>query len=315
MARPPRLQAPGTVHHLIARGNERREVFRDDPDREDYLERLTRYRERFGFRLYAYCLMPNHVHLAVEQGSASLSAFMHALQSSYTQSFNRRHGRVGHLFQGRYKSFLVDCDRYFVALVRYIHENPVKAGIVREPHSYKWSSDRFFRIGVGPPWLDLDRALALLGSSRREAMRTYRDLMADRCGSAPEYETLVAYEGSIKGDEGFARETLRQVLMGTRRRRTWTAEAVARAVAASRGLTLDHLAAGNRRRDVSRLRFMSAYLGRERFGIPIAEAARLFRREGSSLAHGVRSLEEQLDRDPELRRQVERIAHNAKMHA
>jgi hypothetical protein len=259
--------------------------------------------------------MPNHVHLAVEQGSASLSAFMHALQSSYTQGFNRRHERVGHLFQGRYKSFLVASDRYFLALVRYIHENPVSAGMVREAASYPWSSDRFFRIGVGPPWLDLDRALALLAPSRREAMRKYRELMADRGHSTPAYDTLVAYEGLIKGDERFAKEALRQIPLPPRRSRTWTAEAVARAVAASGCLTLDDLTGLTRRRDVSRLRMLSAYLARERLGIPIAESARLFLRNDSTLAHGVRALKERIARDPGLKQQIERIANNAKLPA
>ena len=315
MARPPRLQAPGTLHHLIARGNERREVFRDDADREDYLERISRYRERFGFRLYAYCLMPNHVHLAVEQGPASLSAFMHALQSSYTQSFNRRHGRVGHLFQGRFKSFLVDCDRYLLALIRYIHENPVKAEIVRESHVYPWSSDRYFRKGVGPAWLDLDRALALLGSSRGDAMRRYRELMEHGGQTASSYEALVAYEGSVKGRENFAIEALRHVPLPLRRSRGWTAERVARAVAACEGVTLDDLSGPSRRRHLSRSRLLAAYLGRERLGIPIAEAARLFRRNESTLAHGVRSLEERMGRDPQFRDRVDRLAHNAKLHA
>jgi REP element-mobilizing transposase RayT len=316
MARPPRLQAPGTLHHLIARGNERREIFQDDADREDYLDRIARYRERFGFRLYAYCLMPNHVHLAVEQGPASLSSFMHAQQSSYTQGFNRRHARVGHLFQGRYKSFLVDCDRYFRALVRYIHENPVKAGIVRQSDVYPWSSDRFFRKGLGPPWLDLDRALALLGSNRREAMWAYRELMADRDEAASAYDALEAYEGSVKGDENFALEALRQVSRPPRRsRHNWSAEAVARSVAACDRLTLHELASPSRRRDVSRSRILSAYLARERLAIPVAETARLFRRDDSALARGVRALEARIAREPELKDWLNRIAENAKLPA
>jgi putative transposase len=314
MARPPRLQAPGTVHHLIARGNERREVFRDDVDREDYLERLARYRERFRFRLYAYCLMPNHVHLAVEQGPTDLSAFMHALQSSYTQRFNRRYERVGHLFQGRYKSFLVECDRYFLALIKYIHENPVKAGMVDEARLYRWSSDRFFRSGDGPPWLDLEGALALLGPSRPEAVRRYEVLSSDLDPTASAYDALVAREGAVKGDEAFAVAALERVSL-PRRNRFWSAETVARAVAACEGLSLDELAGLTRRRAVSRARLLAAYLGRERFGIPISESARLFGREESGLAHGVRSLEERLRREPELKSYVERLAQNAKLRA
>ncbi|MGH2398128.1 MAG: transposase, partial [bacterium] len=104
MVRPLRLEAPGAVYHVVARGNERKAVSRDDRDRERYLGRLAHYRERFGFLLYAYCLMDNHVHLALQRGPVALSRIMLAVQSSYTQWFNRRHERVGHLFQGRYKA-------------------------------------------------------------------------------------------------------------------------------------------------------------------------------------------------------------------
>ena len=106
-----------------------------------------RYRERFRFRLLAYCLMDNHVHLAVETGKAPLSRIMACLQSSYTQYFNRHYGRVGHLFQGRYKAFLVEKDRYALALLRYIDENPVKAGVAATAQAYRWSSDRDYREG------------------------------------------------------------------------------------------------------------------------------------------------------------------------
>ena len=315
MARPPRLQAPGTLHHLIARGNERREVFRDEADREDYLDRISRYRERFGFRLYAYCLMPNHVHLALEQGPAPISAFMHALQSSYTQRFNRRYDRVGHLFQGRYKSFLVECDRYFAALVRYIHENPVKAGMVEAAHDFRWSSDRFFRMGTGPPWLDLDRALAYLASTPVAATLKYRELMSGPGAEASAYGSLVAYEGSVKGDEGFAVDALSRLSFPRRRSRGWTAETVASAVAACDGLTLAELRGTTRQRDVSRSRLVAAYLGRERFGIPVAEAARLFRRDESTFAHGVRRLQKQIDREPAFKDWLERVVRKAKLHA
>src|SRR5712692_3372356 len=112
MARPPRLEFAGAVYHVVVRGNERRAIFRDDGDRERYLSRPAHYREKFGFRLLAFCLMDNHVHLAIGTGEKPLSRIMAGLQSSYTQSFNRRHRRVGHLFQGRYKAFLVEEDRY-----------------------------------------------------------------------------------------------------------------------------------------------------------------------------------------------------------
>lgn len=315
MARPPRLQAPGTLHHLIARGNERREVFRDDVDREDYLDRIARYGQRFGLRVFAYCLMPNHVHLAVQQGSRELSAFMHVLQSSYTLRFNQRHVRVGHLFQGRYKSFLVDSERYFVALIRYIHNNPVKAGLASETEVYRWSSDRFFRSGTGPPWLDLDGALALLGPSRSIALRRYRTLMKEAGAQAGDYEAVTVYEASVKGDEEFALRALRQVPLPRRRSRVWTPENVGRSVAACYGLTVEDLAGPARRHALSECRIVAAYLARARLAIPVSAMARLFRREETGLAHGVRSLEERMSRDPDLKKRVDRIANNAKLPA
>src|SRR5436309_10951023 len=105
--------------------------------------------------------MDNHVHLAIETGDAPLSRIMAGLQSSYTQAFNRRYRRVGHLFQGRYKAFLIEKDRYGLALLRYIHENPVKAGIVAAPQEYAWSSDRHYRRGKGFKCLDVDRLLSM----------------------------------------------------------------------------------------------------------------------------------------------------------
>src|SRR5215813_9519791 len=147
MARPPRLEFVGAVYHVVVRGNERRAIFRDDADRERYLERLAHYRGKFGFQLLAFCLMSNHVHLALRASRFPLSRFMAGLQSSYTQWFNRKYTRAGHLFQGRYNAFLVQEDPYLLCLVRYIHENPKGARLVERAQDYIWSSDRYYRRG------------------------------------------------------------------------------------------------------------------------------------------------------------------------
>ncbi len=199
MPRPLRLEAEGAIYHVIARGNERKLIFRDDDDRREYLDRLIRCRERFGLGVLAYCLMGNHLHLAVERGATKLSRVMLALQSAYTQWFNRRHDRVGHLFQGRYKAFVIEKDRYLLALVRYIHRNPVEAGLARRPQDYPWSSDRYYRRGQAPEWLDVDDVLPLLGQSRRVAVARYRRLMGGEVEET--YESLKAYAQAIKGDD------------------------------------------------------------------------------------------------------------------
>ncbi len=126
MARKPRVEFDGAFYHVIVRGNQRQKVFGDDRDRLAYIERLEQYRERFGFSVYAYVLMANHIHLLVETKRVPLSKIMQGLQFSYTQTYNRRHRTVGHLFQGRYQAILCDRNEYLLELVRYIHLNPAR---------------------------------------------------------------------------------------------------------------------------------------------------------------------------------------------
>ncbi len=305
MPRPLRLEAEGAIYHVIARGNERKPIFRDDRDRQEYLDRLIRCRERFGLRLLAYCLMGNHLHLAVERGPTRLSRVMLALQSAYTQWFNRRHDRVGHLFQGRYKAFLIEKERYLLALVRYIHRNPTEAGLARRPQDYRWSSDRHYRRGQTPEWLEADRVLPLLGPSRRVAVARYRKLMAEEVDET--YESLKAYAQAIKGDDVFAERLLRKAGVPPVARKLTEAE-VATAVAAALGIELEDLRGGSRQRDFSRARLIAAYLGRASGGIPVSRMAKYLGREESTFVRGVLRLEEKLANDSGLRRSVARLS-------
>jgi putative transposase len=236
MPRPLRIEFPGALYHVIVRGNERKAVFRDDADREDYLRRLAHYRKKFGFRLLAYCLMNNHVHLVIETGPDPLSRVMAGLQSSYTQYFNRRHRRAGHLFQGRYKAFLVEKDPYALALLRYVHENPVKAQIVTKPEEYVWSSDRAYRRGRGHEWLDVDRLLAMLGTRRPAAIRAYRQLMREELEQP--YEEVASWGQAVKGDKPFADLAFQKIGEPKLPRRGLTVETVAREVGKGWGSVL-----------------------------------------------------------------------------
>jgi REP element-mobilizing transposase RayT len=136
MARRPRIQFEGAFYHIIVRGNQRQDIFDDEGDRRRYLERLRVYKDKCGFLLYAYVLMSNHVHLLIETPADPISRIMQMINFTYTQYFNRKYGKVGYLFQGRYKFFLCDKDGYLLSLVRYIHHNPVRAGLAKD------SSDR-----------------------------------------------------------------------------------------------------------------------------------------------------------------------------
>ena len=154
MSRPLRIDYPGALHHIFSRGNKKENIFNDFIDREKFLRFLSKNQERYGCKLYAYCLMDNHFHLLVETGDAPISNFMQQLLTSYVQYFNKKWDRVGHLLQGRYKSILVDKDAYLLTLVRYMHLNPVNALLVGNPKDYEWSSHLEY-LGFRKPIVDL----------------------------------------------------------------------------------------------------------------------------------------------------------------
>src|SRR5512139_2522316 len=130
MPRQPRLDAPGVLHHVMVRGLERRAIFRDDGDRADFIDRVGRLADAKAWRVYAWALLPNHAHLLVRTGGRSLPRTMRSLLTGYAGQFNRRHRRSGHLFQNRYKSIVIEEEPYFLELIRYLHLNPLRAGVV-----------------------------------------------------------------------------------------------------------------------------------------------------------------------------------------
>jgi REP element-mobilizing transposase RayT len=136
MPRLPRIEFTGAFYHIIVRGNNKQSIFLDDQDRYKYLGLLERYKKQHGFIIYAYTLMNNHVHLLIETLRTPISKIMQVINFTYTSYFNRKHKKVGHLFQGRYKSYLCDRDTYLLALVRYIHLNPVRAKLAKNPQEY-----------------------------------------------------------------------------------------------------------------------------------------------------------------------------------
>lgn len=184
MARPIRVQYADAVYHLTARGNDRKAIYRDHYDRNRFLDALEETVARFGVVVHSYCLMPNHYHLLLQTPRANLSAAAGWLQTTYSVRFNRRHDRSGHLFQGRFKSHLVEEDAYARELVKYIHLNPVRPKAKRKPipperketlKKYPWSSHRAYAgLDEKPPsWLCLDW-LSYFGRTRRTARTEYR---------------------------------------------------------------------------------------------------------------------------------------------
>jgi putative transposase len=181
MVRPLRIEYPGAFYHVTARGNARAAIFHGDDDRRLFLDVTARAVERSRLALHAYCLMDNHYHLVVETPLGNLSAAIHHLNGVYAQTLNQRHGRVGHLFQGRYKAILVERDSHLLELCRYVVLNPVRAGLCSRPEEWPWSSYRATAgLAPRPPLLTTDFVLAQFGRTAGVARMGYRAFVDDR---------------------------------------------------------------------------------------------------------------------------------------
>ncbi len=209
VSRPLRIEFPGAVYHVTARGNRREAIFVDDVDRTRLLEVLAHGLERFDAQAFAYCLLDNHYHFVLRTRQANLSRLMRHVNGVYTQDFNRRHAKVGHLFQGRFKSVLVDRDAYLAEVCRYVELNPVRSGMVEEVGDWVWSS---YRVHVGlapsPAWLDTAELHgyllgheATIADHTRTAAVQYAALVA--AGRGVDLWSMALRQQIYLGDEGF----------------------------------------------------------------------------------------------------------------
>lgn len=203
MSRPLRIELAGGLYHVTSRGDRREAIYRDEQDRTDWLTVLGEVCSRFNWRCHAYCEMSNHYHFVVETPEANLSKGMRQLNGVYTQRVNRRHGLVGHLFQGRFKGILVERDAYLLELARYVVLNPVRAAMVSEAGEWPWSS---YRAMVGqapaPGWLETDWLLGQFGEERSRAQAGYAAFVRDGVGQASVWEGL--RNQVFLGSEAFA---------------------------------------------------------------------------------------------------------------
>lgn len=203
MSRPLRIEYENAVYHITARGNEKGYIFLGQKDFDRFLGYLGRMQERYKIITYAYCLMRNHYHLLLETPKPNLSRVMRDLNGHYTIYFNKRHKRCGHLFQGRYKAILVDKDNYLLELSRYIHLNPVRAGIISKPEDYTYSSmAEYLGKRVIPKWLRASFILRQFGNTIKEQQIAYgKFVQSDTAGLKNSLKNI--YAGAILGSENF----------------------------------------------------------------------------------------------------------------
>jgi len=209
MARPLRIEYPGAIYHITSRGNEKKAIFRDDQDRGALLSLLHRTNLRYHWLCHAYCLMDNHYHLVIETPDGNLSRGMRQLNGVYTQWFNTRHDRVGHLFQGRYKAIIIQKETHLLEVCRYVVLNPVRAHFTEKPDDWPWSS---YQATLGKeqphPCLTIDWVLGQFSSNRDEAERSY-DQFVQRGLNQRSIWTAVKGQ-ALLGDDKFAANLLGQ---------------------------------------------------------------------------------------------------------
>ncbi|MBQ0721376.1 MAG: transposase [Gammaproteobacteria bacterium] len=210
MARPLRLEFAGAIYHLTSRGDRREAIYDDDDDRLQWLETLARVCARFNWRVHAYCLMDNHYHLVVETAEGNLSKGMRQLNGVYTQYYNRRHGRAGHVFQGRYKAILVDKEAYLLELSRYVVLNPVRAKMVKRVANWPWSSYPAM-VGEQPiaEWLECDWLLSHFGKQRKRTREKYIDFVNEGLVQPSIWGSL--QKQIFLGDEAFINKHLKAI--------------------------------------------------------------------------------------------------------
>ncbi len=223
MARPLRLEFSGALYHITSRGDRQEDIFLCNDDRQDWLAVLGTVCNRFNWVVHSFCQMTNHYHLLVETPDANLSKGMRQLNGLYTQRFNRRHGMVGHLFQGRYKAILVQKEAYLLELTRYVALNPIRAHMVEALEDWPWSS---YLMATGQktsaPWLDTDGLLGQFAPERAQAIQRFREfVLAGKGKPSPlqkvQHQLLLGDDGFVENQKTADNVALREVSMAHRR--------------------------------------------------------------------------------------------------
>ncbi len=284
MTRPPRIEFQGAFYHIIVRGNQQQAIFYDDQDRLEYLKRIKRYKKEHGFLIYAYTLMTNHIHLLIETSKSPISKIMQVINLTYTQYFNRKYMKVGHLFQGRYKSFLCDRDEYLLGLVRYIHLNPVRARVVTGPHEYGWSSHIDYLAEDKKSFVEKNKVLRLFSESPTQARILYDDFIKEAIGKGRDetlYDRVVSQQ--ILGNDRFIDEVREKIEEENRPHRKPSLKEVFLAVKEVTGVTESNIISRSRDREAMVARWIFAGVCR-RMGYRLKELQPLLQRDISVLS-------------------------------
>jgi REP element-mobilizing transposase RayT len=289
----------------MLRGNGGQPIFFADEDRCRFYLLLQEGTARFGYRVHGFCLMGNHVHLAIQVGEVPLSKSMQNLSFRYTRWINQHQKRFGHLFQGRYHAILVDQDRYLLELVRYIHLNPVRAELVEHPEDYAWSGHRAYLNLETLPWLTTDWVLSQFGRRTRRARQRYERFVAEGVESEQQtpFDRGGGADSRVLGEDDFVNRVLSRE--ATAAAKPPSLECIIQRICQAYGLSETQLAAIGQRRLPARARALAGFIAVQTGAESLTGVATRFRRDVATLSIGVRRLTDKLraapaDSDPGL---------------
>lgn len=307
MARRPRIHYPGGLYHVIARGNRGLKVFRQDQDYRLYLKFLEEYKERYGFLLYAYVLMPTHIHLLVEVGEVPLSRLMQSLQFRYTRNYNLRYQSWGHLFQGRYRAILCEKDLYLMELSAYIHLNPVRAKLVKDPLEYPWSSYREYLKGGKGGMVDSRLVLSQFSDVRGKAIREYVRFVRDRMVMGHREDLYQLRDQRILGGEDFLERVVGERKEGPSYIYDLSIQELVDGVSRIFDISVDKIWSRGRGREGAWGRGIVGYVGRRLCGYSNKRMAEYFHRDPVVVSRGIGRVEEKIRLDKGFERRLRRL--------
>jgi putative transposase len=263
MARRHRFHSPSSTYHVMLRGNDGQPIFFSSGDRSKMCLLLQQGIERYGHSVEAFCFMSNHIHLAVRVSDISISRIIHHLAFRYTRYINRTYNRIGHLFQGRFKSVLVEDEEYLKELIRYIHLNPVRAGIVSEPQDYLWCSHKAYMGLDDFVWLSKERILKKFHQEREDSIQIYQYFVLKGVGIETELNFKSGSCNGILGNKEFIEENLTKVTLGKKIKRNIELPEFIAKVCAMYGLSQQDLCSPGKYPRPSEARALLALLTRQ----------------------------------------------------
>jgi len=299
MARRPRVHHPGGLYHVIARGNKGQKVFRQDQDYNLYLKFLEEYKERYNFLLYAYVLMPTHLHLLTEVGQVPLSKVMQSLQFRYTRNYNLRYQSWGHLFQGRYKAILCEKDSYLVELSAYIHLNPVRANLAKDPSEYPWSSYREYLKGGSIGLVDSSFVLSQFSKVKGRAIRDYVRFVKGRVAVGHRDDLYRVKDQRFLGPDTFVERVGLEGKSGLSYIYDISIQELVVHVSFAFGMPMQAICSMTRNREGAWGRAIVGFMGKKLCGYSIRSLAEYFHRDPVAMSRGMGKVERKMgvDRD------------------